>query len=371
MNQKIDPRGTGKTVFKPKARLLVLLGEQLIANEIIAVVELIKNSYDADAKNVKILLYNVIDKDNGYISIIDDGRGMDLERILNVWLEPATDYRILEKQKIDNVDSKPPLPRAKLGEKGIGRFAVHKLGRKIQLITKTENANYEIIIEIDWDSFENGYLQDIPVIWVKRKLLTFLGSKTGTSIVISGLRKAWTENDIIHLNEKINVLNSPFETKNEFVIDFQAPGFEAKLEKPLKLKELREKAIYKIEGNVDEDGFFEYKYDFNYPTFDHLKRKENNIEDVKIPKFFSQSENKGDSLNPKVISKIRKPACGPFSLKLYVWDLDPASLRDSITRSYYMKHIKPHSGIRIYRDDFRVWPMENKTMILSLSMLEE
>jgi anti-sigma regulatory factor (Ser/Thr protein kinase) len=341
MNQKIDPRGTGKTVFKPKARLLVLLGEQLIANEIIAVVELIKNSYDADAKNVKILLENVIDKDNGSISIIDDGHGMDLDTILKVWLEPATDYRILEKQKYDKLDSKPPLFRVKLGEKGIGRFAVHKLGKKIQLVTKTENTNYEILIEIDWDSFETGYLQDIPVIWVKRKPLIFTGSKTGTSIFISGLRKSWTDNDIIQLNEKINVLNSPFETKNEFMIDFKVPGFEAKLEKTLKISVLREKAIYKIEGYVDENGFFEYNYEFNYPAFDHLKRKMNSKEDVK---------------NPKVFSNSSKPSCGPFHLKLYVWDLDHSSLKDSISRSYYLKYIKPHSGIRIYRDDFRVWP---------------
>ena len=342
MNKIPEYLGTGKSVFKPKARLLVLLGEQLIANEVIAVVELIKNAYDADAKTVKVLLENVTDKEKGSISIIDDGRGMDLDTIINVWLEPATDFRIREKQESEKSDNKASSqPRVKLGEKGIGRFAVHKLGRKIQLVTKTEKAGYEINIEIDWDTFEKGYLQDIPVTWTKRKPLIFTGSKTGTSIQITNLRKSWTENDVVKLNEKINVLNSPFETANEFIVALKAPGIESKLEKPLKISILREKAIYRIEGFVDENGIFNYSYEFNYPKYEHLKRSLNKKE---------------DAINPDLFKDNRKPSCGPFKIKLYVWDLDPASLRDSISRLYYMTYIKPHAGIRIYRDDFRVWP---------------
>src|ERR1035437_10130268 len=81
--------------FKLRARLLLQLGDQLIKNESIALVELVKNSYDADANIVNIYMENVDEPDKGIIIIEDDGFGMSPEVVENVWLEPGADFKSL------------------------------------------------------------------------------------------------------------------------------------------------------------------------------------------------------------------------------------------------------------------------------------
>ena len=79
--------------FKPRARLLLQLGDQLIKNESIALVELVKNSYDADANRVDVYMENVDDPIKGVIIIEDDGYGMDADTVENVWMEPGSDFK--------------------------------------------------------------------------------------------------------------------------------------------------------------------------------------------------------------------------------------------------------------------------------------
>lgn len=93
-----------KSVFKPRARLLLQLGDQLIKNENVAVLELIKNSYDADAKNVTIKMENVDNPKFGMIEIKDDGSGMDDYIINNAWLEPGSDFK---ESKFKNLERSP------------------------------------------------------------------------------------------------------------------------------------------------------------------------------------------------------------------------------------------------------------------------
>src|SRR5271169_314280 len=109
-------------VFKPRARLLIQLGDQLIRNENIAVLELIKNCYDADSRIVKIILSNLDKKDVGKIEIIDDGCGMNQNVITNAWLEPGSDFKEIQFKKNKRTEKYQRLP---IGEKGIGRFGVH------------------------------------------------------------------------------------------------------------------------------------------------------------------------------------------------------------------------------------------------------
>ena len=145
-----------KVIFKPRARILLQLGEQLIRNESIALLELVKNSYDADASTVKVIMRNVDDPESGVIIIEDDGCGMTLDIIKNVWMVPGSDYKeklVREKRRTSKFGRLP------LGEKGIGRFAVHKLGDVVEIITRAEN-NPEIYLQIDWTAFEKaGYLK--------------------------------------------------------------------------------------------------------------------------------------------------------------------------------------------------------------------
>ena len=108
---------SSKSVFKPRARLLLQLGDQLIKNENIAVLELVKNSYDADSRNVTIKMERVDDKGVGRIEILDDGVGMNEEVIKNAWLEPGSDYKEMQYKKNQRT---PKYNRLPIGEKGIG-----------------------------------------------------------------------------------------------------------------------------------------------------------------------------------------------------------------------------------------------------------
>src|SRR5262245_59554072 len=124
---------TRKASFRPRARLLLLLGDQLIRDAGIAVFELVKNAFDADSPDVTITMSEVNDEKRGAIVVEDRGVGMDAETVSSVWLEPGTDYRIREKAKGTPTSKYGRVP---IGEKGVGRFAAHKLGRTIRLITR-------------------------------------------------------------------------------------------------------------------------------------------------------------------------------------------------------------------------------------------
>jgi len=331
----------GESLFRPRARLLVLLGEQLITNEVIAVVELVKNAYDADASKVEVLLDNVVEPSKGQIAVEDNGTGMSLDTILNVWLEPATDFRKRQREERKRTAKFTRLP---LGEKGVGRFAAHKLGNLVEVVTKDESGNHETVVTVNWREFEKDeYLDRIPVAWFTRDPEVFRGKTHGTRITIRDLRKQWTPRMIETLHVKLQALNSPFMDRKDFIVNVKTPDFAECLAKLPEVSEIVEKRVYFLEGYVDENGMLRYTYSFLNPTFPLLKREAKDIitEDAKAPKKFEGK---------------RKPYCGPFRVRFYVWDLDPATLGETIQRAYYNNYVKPHTGIRIYRDAFRVWP---------------
>lgn len=331
----------GQNPFKPRARLLVLLGEQLITNEVIAVVEIVKNAYDADATEANIILENVQEPEKGKIVIEDNGTGMSLETIMNVWLEPATDFR---KRQRDERRRTEIFKRFPLGEKGVGRFAAHKLGDIVEVITKQENSKEEVVVTVDWNKFQkDDYLDKIPVTWILRDPEVFTGKRKGAQVTIKNLRKQWTTAMVNNLYVRLQVLCSPFIEKTDFKIKLQAPEFKEVIEKLPEIREMLNKSRYRLEGEIDEDGILKFDYKFYNETHPQLSRE---MKDVKTE----------DAKDPKKFKSRRKPFCGPFRVRFYVWDLDPATLGETIQRAYYLKFVKPHTGIRIYRDGFRVWP---------------
>lgn len=208
---------SSSTVFKPRARLLLQLGDQLIKNENIAVLELVKNSYDADARNVSIIMQNLDSRENGRIEILDDGIGMDDDVIKNAWLEPGSDFKASLYQKKKRSTKYKRLP---IGEKGIGRFGVHKLGDRIELITRQKDGN-EYIVEIDWEEFaKHKYLDKAEISVIGRSPKHFTRSRYGTRIIITKLRTLWDKRMVRDLYRALFTLSSPFRTIDHFSIDF-------------------------------------------------------------------------------------------------------------------------------------------------------
>ncbi len=199
---------TNNHKFKPRARMLLLLGDQLIRDPGIAVFELVKNAYDADSPDVTVTMSGITDKSEGKIIVEDSGTGMDFETISGVWMEPGTDYRAKQRELKERTDKFHRLP---LGEKGIGRFAAHKLGNHVRLVTRKRNKR-EILVDIEWSRFsQHQYLEDIPIRIVQRNPRVFTGDKVGTRIEITDLRNTWSRGMIRDLARSINSICSPFE----------------------------------------------------------------------------------------------------------------------------------------------------------------
>ena len=128
-----------------------LIGRDLITDRVTALFELVKNCYDANATEVTVKFDNVgLDKQNSAITISDDGFGMSFADIRDKWMVIGTS------NKRSNPYTPLPFHRKCVGEKGIGRFAVDKLGDKVNIITKQEGENDWLNVEIDWESYYNN-----------------------------------------------------------------------------------------------------------------------------------------------------------------------------------------------------------------------
>lgn len=139
--------------IRPAGRHLFTIGSDLIKDEYTAIIELVKNAYDADAKNVSI---SIIGKKNTItFSVYDDGHGMSYNTIINKWLVPSTDDKLKRKQS--------PKGRILQGRKGIGRFAAMVLGDELTLDTKIDKGE-RTRVTIDWKAFEKAkYLNDVDI----------------------------------------------------------------------------------------------------------------------------------------------------------------------------------------------------------------
>ena len=170
--------------FRPRARILQLLGDELIGSPRLAVFELVKNAYDADAETVRVVLNNIESRDASIV-VVDDGDGMTLETIRDIWLVPGHDHRARQRKAL----RRTRLNRLPLGEKGVGRFAAHKLGDRIELITRADGRP-ECVVSIDWSEvIRKPHLSDAIVQVVTRDPAVFRGTNTGTRITISELRE--------------------------------------------------------------------------------------------------------------------------------------------------------------------------------------
>lgn len=326
-------------VFKPKARLLLQLGDQLIRNEKIAILELIKNSYDADAKNVTISMKNVENPKKGIIEIIDNGNGMNADIMRNVWMEPGTDFK--EKLVSNKVYTK--LGRLPIGEKGIGRFGVHKLGYEIELISKMEGFK-EVYLKIDWRKFEKDeYLDSIKIELVERTPIIFQEGKTGTHIIIKSLRTNWTRGMVREVYRSIMALNSPFESLESFYIHFHIDKQEW-VKNLTNFNDIKDQALYKVEAEINGDKITSFTYEF-IPWTTMIKMDPKRISERSIKML----DEKDQKIN------LGEYRIGTVKINLYIYDRDKFVLsmwqKDISTLKEYLDE---NGGIRVYRDKIRV-----------------
>ena len=243
--------------FKPRAQILLQLGEQLIKNENIAILELVKNAYDADAKKVVVNMRSIDSKDIGYIEIHDDGCGMSIDIIRDIWMEPGNSHKkgVVERKE------RSELGRLPIGEKGIGRFGVHKLGKVIELVSKMEGRQ-EVALNIDWGIFENAeYLSDVNINIQERKAEIFKDGKTGTYIRIRNLSTNWTRGMLRNLHRSLTALNSPFDSNQSFKVVLKTDKLEW-LEGLISFKDIKEYALFECDMKLEKNEITKFEYNF-------------------------------------------------------------------------------------------------------------
>ncbi len=193
--------------FRISSGLKNIIGRELINDKYIAIFELVKNSYDAYAKNVIIQFQNLSQPD-ARIIVQDDGHGMNKDSILNKWLFVAYS----EKRKISYRDD--ILTRNFAGAKGVGRFSCDRLGAKVVLKSMCENEDIGHEVEIDWNKFELNSEDNFADIDIKYQQLNELNLSHGTIIEIDDLREPWNRSDILNLKKALAKLVDPNATNN-------------------------------------------------------------------------------------------------------------------------------------------------------------
>ena len=372
--------------IRPYARLLTMLGDQLIKDERIALVELIKNAYDADASWVKVC-FEGFDEDfhvTEYSKIIieDDGCGMDDKILKKHWLNPATPDK-LKRKKETPVTQKG---RILQGEKGIGRFAVFKLGKKISITTRRQlkdtKGNFiekggavEYTLTYDFSRYdddfleENGkdaelFLEDLSVYLSQREPETIVekeillgtqkrrGKSHGTVIEISNLKDRWTEERLERAQRDVGKLQPIFSKENGNNTDFSVWFYKGKdLHEPKEnykeslLNLLEQKTIFRIsKGIFDcEDSKISFMINERLCELDFDDPDINGITEFKKIKKRYEEDGTLD--------------CGSFEFEFYIFDLQASSENPS---KYYLsreeKSIIRDHRIYLYRDDVRVMP---------------
>lgn len=338
---------SGNLPFRPRARLLLLLGDQLIRDPGIAVFELVKNAYDADAPNAKVTMSDITNPDNGRIVVEDSGIGMDYDTVTNVWLEPGTDYRAQQRQ---NHERTPKYGRLPLGEKGVGRFAAHKLGTYIRLITRKVNRP-EVLVEINWNEFiKQKYLDDVLINVREREPQIFTGRKSGTRIEIENLRNIWNRGMLRDLARAVMSICSPFDKEGEFKTELVLSDQREWLDGLLTVEKVLEYSLFRAQGNINHDGKNSDKaklfYSYEFVPLPAMRSKVN----------ARKIQNAKSDIPPNISTEILTKRIGPIHFDLYIFDREPKILSLGVTDKKGLKEFLDESGgIRVYREGIRVY----------------
>ncbi len=335
--------------FRPKAQILIQLGDQLIKNEGIALLELIKNSYDADATECEVNLSDLDSEILGEIVVEDNGVGMSFETIRDVWMQPGNTHK---KNQVDE-KKKTRLGRLPIGEKGIGRFGIHKLGKEIEIITRSKG-NLEVYFKIDWSEFDsNQFLDEIPITIEKREPQKFINS-TGTRIQIRNIEQ-WDKRKFRETYRQIVSLNSPFESQESFKVNIKSTHDDW-LEGMLDFGQIKQFALYHSTAKFKDGNIEDFKYEFL--PYDNMSVKSRRIEKDVFPlELYSDSKRKDPAkfFQGKSKNFMKQQGINDFSIELYVFDKSSDVTRFIVKdKKSFKDYLTENGGIRIFRDNMRV-----------------
>lgn len=364
---------SGQLKPRPYARLMTMLSDQLIKNNVVALTELAKNSYDADATWIQIRIGNMENfsednlksKDKPFVEIEDDGDGMSFETIRDCWMNPASPEKLIRRQE-DRFKTRKG--RVIQGEKGIGRYAVFQVGKKVEIFSRerigTNKGRREVNLITDLSKYTDEllskkkstspgkplffdqlrskyYLRDEPIRIKPGKIKIEGKTKSrknhGTLIRITELNYDWTYSNVRRTRETLARLQSPF-SKIDFDVSVIFDSEEILVFEEYSIEDALEEALLEISGSVNAKGICRYSLNGEKGTLDLVDNLRRDAAKENKAHFFDDQFN-----------RIHNPRCGPFEFRFYVYDLP--RIDDPTLKRYIRQH-----RTYIYRDSIRVYP---------------
>lgn len=336
--------------FRMHPRVFKALGADLVTSDIVALVELVKNSYDAFASRVDIRFMTGPGND-AYIEIDDDGEGMTVEIIDDVWCVVATPFKETHPEARSGRRT-----RRVAGDKGLGRLSSARLGDRLLMHTQAKGGTcWEV--EVDWSAvFGADNMGSCTVVRRKYSGVPIFGS-SGTRIQIFG-PKNWTSSELEELEENLARLLSPFEVADDFSIRFRAPGESSDRPVSRETQAFLKRPKYSIEGRADRKGDIECHY-----RFTPIKEGKPRTHRVRLTWKQAMDSVRGPDREKR---DRNGPECGPFSFDIRAWDIssdDAAEIAEEfeLKKTSIRKAITAHKGISVYRDRILVLPKSEKT----------
>lgn len=331
--------------FKISAALKDIIGKELITDEFVAVFELVKNSFDANASKVEVIFESNYESDNSRIIIKDNGKGMNYDDLKNKWLFVAYSAKRLGKENEDYRD-KIKTQRVFAGAKGVGRFSCDRLGRFLSLITIKDEPKPKIEnLIVNWEDFENADDEEFVNIKVTHKVLTenAYKLKKGTILEITGLRDNWDRDRILRLKKSLAKLINPNQENDSdnFEIEIIAKD-ELALDKEKNKKGEKKSDLEIVNGLVKNS------------IFETLEIKTSNILVQISPKgdyIETTLQDRGDLI---YYLKEKNPYKDLKNVGVYLFQLNRAA-KANFTRLMGMEPVK-YGSVFMYKNGFRVYP---------------
>ncbi len=330
----------GETPFSVSARVAMQLGRESISSSVTAIIELIKNSYDADAESVRIR-FSKLNTPDAVMVIEDDGKGMSASELQANWMVIGT----ANKTQMQKPGGKG---RVLTGEKGLGRLGLDRLCRRSRVRSITLGASEAIELDVDWLKYEQAgksRLEEVahPLFRIPDLRIDPLTSETrdyskGTCLILEGLKDKWDEAAIAELHSELSLLISPFHTLHDFRVEMDTGGHFSKFDGVVVPDSaVFANAYWKVVGAIDDEG----KVDMRMSS--KLHATEYHPQPV-LWKDFAKNEGV-------------MPLCGALRFEFYFFargEIDP--VKQKLTSAQINQFLKNNQGIRIYRDGFRVKP---------------
>lgn len=330
----------GSTPFSVSARVAMQLGRESISSSVTAIIELVKNAYDADAEFVRIR-FSGLNTPQSKMVIEDDGKGMSADELQANWMVIGTS----NKTRLPKPGGKG---RVMTGEKGLGRLGLDRLCQQTRVQSVTFGAPEAVELDVDWRKYEEAgqsRLEEVShplyrIADLRTDPITGLSRDypKGTCLILAGLKDKWDEAAIAELHGELSLLISPFHVQNDFRVELDSGGAHSKFDGIVTPDSaVLSNAYWKVVGEINDEGIVDMRMS--------SKLHETEIHPQPAQwKDFAKSEGE-------------VPKCGPLRFEFYFFargELDAATQK--LTFAQLTQFLRSNQGIRIYRDGFRVKP---------------